>query len=274
MRTRTLTVVACLALAAVAACASRRVRERPISVNGDKMPNPDSIAASYAVRGEAERARLAARRDSIAAVAAASCSGETCAAMTRGEVVLGMNDAQVMTATRTSADAWSVRRAGTATVMVAARPQFQPRDATGELAMVQLVDGRVTTYAYREPQGLRVVSAGADATDAARARAQAASLIREGDDFNAAGRRAEALDRYDRALLLDGDNPMLQYKVATLLDLQLRPQEALMRYQRFVQQIRLQEIQASGEAAAKQAEAIAMAQQRIVILQQKAAPSP
>ena len=271
MRTRTLTVVVGLALSA---CASRRVREQPIAVNGDKMANPDSIAAGYAVRGEAERARLATRRDSIAAVAAASCSGDVCAAMTRGEVVLGMNDAQVMTATRTSAEAWSIRRAGTATVMVGARSQFQPRDAHGELGLVQLVDGRVSTYAYRESQGLRVISAATDASDAARAKSLAAALIAEGDDFNAAGRRAEALDRYDRALLMDGSNPMLQYKVATLLDLQLRPQEALMRYQRFVQQLRLQTIQAEGEAAARQAEAIAMAQQRIVILQQKAAQAP
>ncbi|MBI3791883.1 MAG: hypothetical protein HY275_13525, partial [Gemmatimonadetes bacterium] len=83
------------------------------------------------------------------------------------------------------------------------------------------------------------------------------------------GKRAEALDRYDRALLMDASNAMLQYKVATLLDLQLRPQEALMRYERFLQQMKLQTIQAQGDAAAKQAEAIAMAQQRIVILQQK-----
>ena len=62
---------------------------------------------------------------------------------------------------------------------------------------------------------------------------------------------------------------MLQYKVATLLDLQLRPQEASMRYQRFLQQMKLQTIKAEGEAAARQAEAIAMAQQRIVILQKQ-----
>lgn len=266
--------VALVATMLLAACAGNRVRERPIAVNGDKMASPDSIAAGYAVRGDAERARLAGKRDSIAAVAAASCNGEICAAITRGEVTLGMNDAQVMTATRTSAEAWAVRHAGAAMVMVASRPQFQPRDAIGEIGMVQIVDGRVTSYAYREAQGLRVVSTGSDASEAARARALAAALIKEGDDFNATGRRDEALDRYDRALLLDANNPMLQYKVATLLDLQLRPQEASMRYQRFLQQMKLQTIQAEGDAAAKQAEAIALAQQRIVILQQKAAQSP
>ena len=271
MRIRTVTVLACLALSA---CASRRVREQPIAMNGDKMASADSIAGGYAVRGAAERARLSARRDSIAAVAAASCSGDICAAMTRGEVVLGMNDAQVMTATRTSAEAWTIRRAGAAAIMVGARPQFQPRDARGELGLVQLVNGRVESYAYREPQGWRVVSVHVDASDTARSASIAVALIREGDDFNAAGRRDEALDRYDRALLLDGSNAALQYKVATLLELQLRPQEALMRYQRFVQQMQLQTIRAEGEAAARQAEAIAMAQQRIVILQQKAAQAP
>lgn len=255
------------------ACAGNRVRERPLLVNGDTMDSPDSIAARAKVRGDAERAMYAARRDSIAAVAAASCSGEACSALTRGEVVLGMNTAQVMAATKTTAEAWNIRYAGRATVMVAARPTVPPRDLNGELGLVQLEDGKVTSYGYREPQGLRVISSLAAASDSARARAQAAALIREGDDFNLVGKRAEALDRYDRALLLDASNAMLQYKVATLLDLQLRPQEALMRYQRFLQQMKLETIKAEGEAAARQAEAIAMAQQRIVILQQKA-PSP
>jgi hypothetical protein len=62
---------------------------------------------------------------------------------------------------------------------------------------------------------------------------------------------------------------MLQYRVATLLDLQLRPVEALMRYQRFLQQLELQRIDAVGTANAKLAEAIALAQQRIVVLQRQ-----
>ena len=255
-------------------CASNRVREQPLLVNGDKMPSPDSIAARASVRGDAERSMYAQRRDSIAALAAASCSGEVCAALTRGEVVLGMNREQVMAATKTTAEAWSARYAGRATVMVGSRPSVPPRDANGELGLVQLEDGKVTSYGYREPQGLRVIASASDAGNDGRAKAQAAALIREGDDFNLVGRRAEALDRYDRALLMDGSNAMLQYRVATLLDLQLRPLEALMRYQRFLQQMKIQTIQAEGDAAAKQAEAIAMAQQRIVILQQKIPSSP
>ena len=253
----------------LAACASQRVREVPIAMNGDKMQSPDSIAGSYTASGTADRARHNATRDSIATVASSSCQGAICAALTRGEVVLGMTDAQLMAATRTTPDAWSVRRAGMTSVMVARRLDTAPRDANGELGMVQLVGGQVTTYAYREPQGFRTITVAADATDGARAKAVADALIREGDAFNAQGQRDLALDRYDRALVFDGENPMLQYKVATLLDLQLRPQEASMRYQRFLQQMKLQTINAEGEAAARQAEAIALAQQRIVILQKQ-----
>lgn len=262
------------ALLLLGACTANRVREQPVMVNGDKMQSPDSIAARARVRGEVERGMYAQRRDSIAATAAASCSGEICTALTRGEVVLGMNTAQVMAATKSTAEAWSVRYAGRATVMVGARATVPPRDVNGELGLVQLEDGKVSSYGYREPQGLRVITSAADASAEGRAKAQAEALIREGDDFNLVGKRAEALDRYDRALLMDGSNAMLQYKVATLLDLQLRPQEALMRYERFLQQMRIQTIQAQGDAAAKQAEAIAMAQQRIVILQQRVPPSP
>jgi non-ribosomal peptide synthetase component E (peptide arylation enzyme) len=113
------------------------------------------------------------------------------------------------------------------------------------------------------------VATAADASPAGRSRAIADALIREGDDFNAAGDRALALDRYDRALVMVQNDPMLQYKVATLLDLQLRPVEALMRYQKFLLSLELQRIDATGVANARLAEAIALAQQRIVVLQQK-----
>lgn len=265
--TRQIAVAASLLLAA---CAPQRVREVPIAMNGDRTQSSDSIAATYGAGASADRARSSATRDSIAAIASSSCQGSICGALARGEVALGMNEAQLMAATRTTGEAWSTRRAGATTVMVARRLDTAPRDVNGELGLVQLVNGQVSTYAYREAQGLRTISVAADATDQARGKATAEALIREGDAFNAQGQRELALDRYDRALVFDSDNPMLQYKVATLLDLQLRPQEASMRYQRFLQQMKLQTIKAEGEAAAKQAEAIAMAQQRIVILQKQA----
>lgn len=268
--TRSTLNLAVAALALAACNGPRTVREQPILQNGDRVRTGDAAVADAAVRLEADRDRAAAARDSIAASAAASCAGDVCAALTRGEVWLGMNGAQVIAATRTSPEAWTIRGAGNATVMTPRTLGMAPKDVVGELGVVQLVDGRVTWYSYREPTGLRVVTRKEEASTAGRARAIAEALVREGDDYNAAGDRAKALDRYDRAIVLLPDDAMLQYKVATLLDLQLRPVEALMRYQRFLQTLELQRIQAVGEAAARQAEAIALAQQRIIVLQRDA----
>lgn len=264
------------ASALFAACTPARVRERPIVVNSDRVANTDSLVAAAAARGEADRARLEARRDSLMQVAMSTCNGGTCAALARGEVVLGMNSAQVMAATKTTPEAWTVRVAGPATIMTPRTLTRTPRDNSGELAMVQLQDGGVSTYAYRERQGLRVVATAADTSITARNRVLADRLQKEGDDFLSAGDRALALDRYDRALLLNPDDYGLEYKVASLLDLQLRPVEALMRYQRFLQQLELQRIDAQGTQAAKFTEAVVRAQQRIVVLRQEseAAPPP
>jgi hypothetical protein len=101
------------------------------------------------------------------------------------------------------------------------------------------------------------------------------ALIREGDQFNAAGDRARALDRYDRALALKADDMMLEYKIATMLDLQLRPVEAQIRYQQFLQSMKLELIEARGDANAKLADAIARSQQRLIVLErQTAVPVP
>jgi hypothetical protein len=62
---------------------------------------------------------------------------------------------------------------------------------------------------------------------------------------------------------------MLQYRIATLLDLQLRPIEALMRYQRFLLSLEVQRIQAQGDAYAKLAEAIARARERVIVLEKQ-----
>jgi len=244
----------------------RRIHERPVLANGDRVGSPDARVAAVASATAAEWELSTARRDSVMAAAAGDCAAAVCAALARGELALSMTAAQVMAATGSSPSAWSVRQAGPVTVMVARSPSTPPRDATGEVAMVQLTGGRATTYSYREPQGLRVVSAPADTTAEGRAGAVGDALIREGDDFNAAGDRAKALDRYDRALVLRPNDAMLNYRVATLLDLQLRPVEASIRYQRFLQELELQRIEAVGNANAKLAEAIARAQQRIIVL--------
>ena len=262
--------VAVLGVLLLTACNGPRVvRERPVLVTGDRVPLTDSLGAVVGTRLAAQQAAGAAERDSIAAAAAVGCAPELCAAVARGEVALGMSEAQVLAATRTTPAAWRVRRSGPVTTLSAPTLLAAPSDAAGEIAMVQLADGRVGAIGYRDPQGLRLVQRAEDATRAGRARATAEALVREGDAYAAAGDRALALDRYDRALVLSPDDATLQYRVATLLDQQLRPVEALIRYQRFLQQLELQRIDAVGTANAKLAEAIARAQQRVIVLERQ-----
>lgn len=109
----------------------------------------------------------------------------------------------------------------------------------------------------------------ADTGRAARARVFADALVQEGDDYIAAGDRVRALERYDRALVLREHDALLNYKVAQLLDQQLRPVEALMRYQKFLLQLELQRMDAQGTQNAKLAEAIALAQQRVLVLDRR-----
>ena len=258
------------ALFAGACNGPRVIHEPPVLVTGQRVSDADGATSAAAARAAEEQRAAQATRDSIAVVAATGCAPELCAAITRGEIAVGMSEAQVLAATRSTPAAWSARRSGNGAVLVPASRAVAPRDLIGEVALVQLADGRVATYGYREPQGVRLVASAADATPDGRARATADALVREGDELNAAGDRAAALDRYDRALVLLPDDAMLQYRVATLLDLQLRPIEALMRYQRFLQQLELQGIDAVGNANAKLADAIARAQQRIIVLERQA----
>jgi Flp pilus assembly protein TadD len=132
---------------------------------------------------------------------------------------------------------------------------------------VQLAGGAVSSLTYREPQGLRTVTRSADVTEANRARADA--LGREGDALAAAGDFTSALDRYDRASVVSRADAELQYKMATSLDKLLRPIEASLRYRLFLHQLELEKIDAVGSANARLAEAIARAQERIVILDRR-----
>ncbi len=258
----------------LAACnGPRRVRERPIMTNGDRTPSQDRIIAGAAAEGFSDNAMLTQSRDSVYAKAVATCRGTICASVVKGEISLGMTPAQAMAATRTAPAAWTVRESGAATVMVPRVLGNSPRDATGEVVMVQFDDERVNAVSYRETQGIRVVSSASDTTTDGRATAMADALIREGDQFNAAGDRARALDRYDRALAMKRADAMLEYKVATMLDLQLRPVEAQIRYKRFLQSLEIEQIRARGDANAQLADAIARAQQRLIVLERQA-PAP
>ena len=262
------TAVAVLGACALMACnGPRRIHEGPVLGNGARVAVVDGGAEGSRLSAEQQRMRDA--RDSNFAAATAVCAPAACAAIARGEVAVGMTEREVRAATRSAPDAWSVRDAGGSTVMVAASLAAPPTDAVGEVAMVQLREGRVSSVSYREPQGIRVVQSAAEASTEGRARATGEALVREGDGFAAAGDRAMALDRYDRALVLLPNDAMLQYRVATLLDQQLRPVEALMRYKRFLNQLAIDRIDAAGNANARLADAIARAQQRIIVLERQ-----
>ncbi len=269
-RHRVTLAVMLLVVTALSACnGPRAIQETPVLMTGDRVLMSDDVIAEARDREQFLRAERQAQHDSVTTAAVASCTPAICAAIGRGEVALGMNTAQVMAATRSAPDAWSVRRSASGVVMTPASLDAVPTDAQGQLAIVQFDGDRVSSVARRDRAGLRVESSPLDTTREARAIALADAIIREGDDFVAAGDRVLALERYDRALVIAPEDAMLNYKVAQLLDQQLRPVEALMRYQKFLLSLELQRIDAVGTQNAKLAEAIALAQQRIVVLDRR-----
>ena len=257
------------ALAAAACANPKRIEEGPITVmrNGDRVDQPTH--AIDAATTQALEAGIAGRerRDSVAAVAFASCTPAVCAALGRGEVALGMTEAQVLAATRTTELAWTVRRSGGVSVLAPRDADAAPRDAVAPVALVQLADGAVASLTYREPQGLRTIASPADVSNANVARATA--LTREGDAMAAAGDFTAALERYDRASVVSRADPELEYKMATALDKLLRPREAELRYRLFLHQLELETIAAHGEANARLAGAVMAARERIVVLEKQ-----
>ena len=246
---------------------SKHIDEAPITVmkNGDRVADPVRVTDAATTQAMEARIEGRSRRDSIAAVAFTGCAPAVCAALGRGELALGMNEAQVMAATRTTDLAWTTRRSGSVAVLAPRDADANPRDAVAPVALVQLAGGSVASITYREPQGLRTVSSAADVDGANRARAVA--LSKEGDALAAAGDFTGALERYDRASVVDRADAELQYKMATSLDKLLRPIEAELRYKLFLHQLELQKIEAVGNANAKLAEAIAQAKERIIVLE-------
>ena len=256
--------------ALVAACANpKRIDEGPLTVmrNGDRVEAPvRSMDAATAQQVEASIAGRE-RRDSLTAVALSSCAPAVCAALGRGELALGMSEAQVLAATRSTDVAWTSRRSGGVSVLAPRDADAGPRDATGPIALVQLAGGSVASITYREPQGLRTVSSAADVNDANRARA--AALVKEGDALAAAGDFTGALNYYDRASIVNRADAELQYKMATSLDKLLRPIEAELRYKLFLNQLEIQKIEALGNANAKLSDAIVHARERLVVLEKR-----
>jgi tetratricopeptide (TPR) repeat protein len=256
------------ALVALAGCVPKKVHEEPIMENDQRVGDSSEAVAQAAARAADAKAK-AQERDALTAQAMASCVPEVCDAIVRGELAIGMNEIQVLAATGTTDDAWSIRHAGEATVMMPNTSVSLPSDVVGDIAMVQLTSNSVNRYAYREPQGVRVVDSPADATTEGRATAMAEALVREGDDYAARGDFEAALNRYDRASILTPGDPMVDFKTASALDKALRPYAALIQYQLFLHRLEIERIEARGEAAAQLAEAIALAQQRILILERQ-----
>jgi hypothetical protein len=249
------------------AAASKRIEDRPITImrNGDLVADPTRVVDAATIQARQDGANERERRDSIANIAFAGCDSTVCAALGRGEIALGMTADQVLAATRTTYRAWTMRRSDDVVVLTPRDVATGPRDAVASVALVQLVDDSVATISYRESHGLRTVSGPADLTQANRVRAVA--LSRDGDELAAAGDFTGALDRYDRASVIDRADAELQYKIATSLDKLLRPQEAALRYRLFLHQLELQKIEAVGNANAKLADAIVQARQRLIILE-------
>lgn len=250
----------------IAGCA--RINEEPVLNNGDRIRPSDgaAVADRAGTTGVQESAKQA--RDENAAAALATCVPDICAAIARGEVALGMSVGQVLAATGTSQSAWTIRTAGEATVMTPAASSYATADNVGEIAMIQLNGRGVHAYSYREAAGVRLVDSAEDATVDGRARARAEALVAEGDELVAAGDLEGALARYDQADILAVD-PGIDYRIATVLDKSLRPIEARIRYELFLHQLELERIDAQGRAAAHFADAIAHAQQRLIVLERQ-----
>jgi hypothetical protein len=257
-------------LLVLAACVPKKVEEQPIMENNQRAGDASATIASASAQAEQDRANASAERGAIQAEALADCAPAVCDAVVRGELALGMNEVQVLAATRTTEDAWSIRNSGPSLVMVPEDERVVPSDVVGNVAIVQLADNRVSRYGYSEAQGIRLVDEPYDATTEGRAQALAESLTREGDELAAQGDLVAALDRYDRVSVLTPDDPMIDYKIAAVLDKALRPYEAMIQYQLFLHRLNLETIEAEGAAAAQLAEAIALAQQRLVILERQA----
>lgn len=253
----------------LAACAPYPQRVRQPVTTPNNATVPATTGAEAATASQLALQRLKASADSVFTLSVANCTSTQCEAIARGEIVIGMSPDHVMAATRSAPQAWIVRVAGDFATMVPAVPSTKPYDRLGDVMMIQMERGGTRVISRRGPQGIMVVANPQDASTQAMARQQAELLVREGDDLVAANDLAGALNRYDRASVLDPQQPEIEYKAARLLDLQLRPQEALMRYQRFLLSLDLERIRAQGEASARMAEAIALAQQRIVILEKQ-----
>lgn len=256
------------ALTATAACAPRMNRVRQIQPNGAivRSTQDDDIARARD-EGAGEHARITAEQDQVVGRALADCTPMLCNAIARGELAVGMTREQVMATTKSGSAAWEERGGGGISTLTPREGTRAPHDVLGEVAFVTLQGGRVQGYAYREPQGVRLVSSAADATPQGAARARAEALLREGDEMALAGDFDRALNRYDRADIISPNDPETTLRIARALDKQLRPYEAMIRYQLFLHQLEIDRIHAYADLYARYGAAVAEARSRILVLE-------
>ena len=149
---------------------------------------------------------------------------------------------------------------------------LQPVTDNGEIIRSEADEVIGAARAEGELERARLAEAGqlaAPPAECADSWCMAEELLRQGDEYTAAGRLDLALERYDQADILRPGHAQTNLRIAQVLDKQLRPIEALMRYQSFVHQMELELIRAEGEVAANIAEAIARAHERIVVLERR-----
>jgi hypothetical protein len=262
-----------LLLAAAAGC-QRKIEGldemKPVSrpPGGSATSQQDAIAAAQR-QSDSIRSSISQQANAANSEATATCTPAICAAIGRHEMALGMSQAQVMAATQTVPGAWDIRGTATNGTMISSTTgKTMIKDAVGEVTMVALRDGKTVSYTYREPAGLRSVSSPEDATTEGRRKALATSLLNQGDELMSTGRVDDALNRYDQADAISPNDPATTLRIARIIDKQNRPIEALMRYQKFLHEMDIDRINATGKANAELAGAITMAQHRIVTLQE------
>ena len=118
MRYRTASLALVPLALALAACARKQIDEQPIMRNGDRVASNDNIIAAQRTEARNDAFRMRQERDSLNAVATANCAPSICDALARGEVAIGMTTTQVLAATRTTPEAWSIRQAAGVTTIL------------------------------------------------------------------------------------------------------------------------------------------------------------
>lgn len=232
----------------VLACAplSDRVHNAATDAADTRRAGIDALTSAATIA--TERARTRAVMDSLYDAASVSCTPAACAAVTRGELLIGMGEAQVYAATRSLPAAWSARRSGTVATFVSASVASEPRDTRGAVAMVSFADGRAVAIAYRETARLKLVVR--SGLEMAADRQEAAAWTRAGGNAEARGDEAAALEAYDKAGALLPSNADVNLRIARVLDALGRPAEALIRYRLFLQEVPVRGDPVPGDGAA------------------------